>query len=75
MSLHKFYFDAATLARVHRWRYGQAIFNHLTQIRPDLAEIIRGTDKGPFYVENLHDPRWDRFVEFIETKWGREEPT
>lgn len=73
-SLHQFYFDAITLARKHQWRYGQAMFNHLESVRPDLAQHIRGTDTDPFYVERLSDPRWDRFVEFIESEWRKLAP-
>jgi hypothetical protein len=70
-SLHKFYFDAMLAARSSNGtlRYGQAIFNHLCEVRPDLAEKARGTDKDPFYVERLNDSRWDNFVAFIETEW------
>lgn len=69
VSLHQFYFDAMTRARVTRERYGQAMFNHLVRVRPDLAEQVRGTDKDPFYVERLSHPNWDPFVEFIEANW------
>ena len=69
ISLHKFYFDSWTLARNNRWRYGQAMFNNLVIVRPDLAEKVRGTDADPFYVERLNDPRWDRFVEIVEAEW------
>lgn len=72
VSLHKFYFDSITLARTHRWRYGQAMFNHLLDIRRDLAEQVRATDKDPFYVERLDHPNWDRFVAFIEENWFKE---
>lgn len=61
LSLHKFYFDAR--ARTHRERYGQAMFNHLFEVRRDLANEIRGTDNDPFYVEKLSHPNWDLFVE------------
>jgi hypothetical protein len=71
-SLHKFYFDSIMLARKHGWRYGQAMFNHLLEVRPDLAETVRGTDKDPFYVQELKDPKWDRFVEYIELNWYKE---
>ena len=68
MSLHKFYFDAITRARVKKERYGQAMFNHLFMVKPELAEKVRGTDMDPFYVETL-DSRWERFVAFIEKEW------
>jgi hypothetical protein len=69
LSLHKFYFDAISRARNTGERYGQAMFNHLWEVRPDLSEKVRGTDKDPFYVDRLYDPRWDAFVEFIESNW------
>ncbi len=70
LTLHKFYFDAATLARKNPgWRYGQAMFNHLCQVRPDLSEQVSCTDKDPFHVTKLSDPCWDRFVSFIESNW------
>ena len=68
LSLHKFYIDAIKRAR-NVERYGQAIFNHLWEVRPDLSEKVRRTDKDPFYIDTLHDPRWDAFVNFIETNW------
>lgn len=69
LSLHKFYFDAQMRARKTGERYGQAMFNHLYEVRPDLSEQIRATDADPFYVSELSDPRWDRFISFIEKNW------
>ncbi len=70
LSLHNFYFDS--MARAHRLlheRYGQAMFNHLQSVRPDLAERVRGTDKDPFSCKSPTDPRFDRFIDFIESEW------
>lgn len=72
MSLHKFYFDAQHRARGTGERYGQAMFNHLCDVRPDLSEQVRATDMDPFHVERLNDPRWDRFVTFLEANWNKE---
>jgi hypothetical protein len=71
ISLHQFYFDAMTrrIKSGGRERYGQAMFNHLCEIRPELAEAVHGTESDPFYAQDFTDPRWDRFVEFIETHW------
>ena len=69
MSLHKFYFDAQVRAHKTGERYGQAMFNHLCDVRPDLAERVRGTVNDPFYVERLNHPNWDRFVAYIEANW------
>jgi hypothetical protein len=70
MSLHQFYFDAQARARKTGERYGQAMFNHLYEVRPDLSEQVRGQDTDPFYVERLSQPRWDRFVTFLEANWN-----
>lgn len=32
-----------------RWRAGQAMFNVLHQLHPELANSIRGTENDPFY--------------------------
>jgi hypothetical protein len=69
MSLHKFYFDAQHRAASTRERYGQATFNLLSIRRPDLSEQVRSSDMDPFYVSELSDPRWDRFVAFLEANW------
>ena len=70
MSLHKFYFDAQHRARTKGERYGQAMFNHHLEVRPDLSEQVRAAVMDPFYVERLSDPRWDRFVAFVEANWN-----
>lgn len=69
MSLHKFYFDGITRARVTGERYCQAMFNHLAEVRPEMAELVRGSETDPFHCQGPTDPRWDRFVEFIEKNW------
>jgi len=43
------YVQAGMLARHKTWRAGQALFNALLRVRPDLAEEIRGTDLDPFH--------------------------
>lgn len=70
-TLSKFYMDGMTRARTNRERYGQACFNHLAEIRPDLSEQIRGTDKDPFRLLGPAQDfdRWDRFSSFIEQNW------
>jgi hypothetical protein len=69
ISLHKFYFDAISRTCRTGERYGQAMFNHLSEVRPELAEAVRGTEMDPFHVQRINDPRWDKFVEFIEMYW------
>lgn len=55
-SLHKFYFDGIVRARRTEGRYCQAMFNHLTEVRPELAEQIRGTNMDPFHASSPQDP-------------------
>ncbi len=49
-------------------RHGQAAFNHLFAVRPDLSEQVRGTPMDPFYRDSNH-PGWERFVVFLEKNW------
>jgi hypothetical protein len=69
VSLHKFYFDGILRARKTGERYCQAMFNHLCEVRPDLSEQVQGSIMDPFYAVSPQDPRWDKFVAFIETNW------
>lgn len=48
-------------------RYGQALFNLLSVVRPGLAEAIRATPLDPFYREEHEIPPelWTMLVE----KW------
>ena len=73
-SLHEFYRGGAGRAKASKERYCQAIFNHLSILRPDLSEQVRGTDIDPFYLQSPNGPKWDRFVEFIETRWYNSKP-
>lgn len=51
------------------WRYGQAAFNVLADVRPDLAEKIRGEDCDPFYLDRSTGEVWVRFREYIKRNW------
>ena len=52
------------------WRFGQAAFNVLAEVRPDLAEQVRGTQRDPFYARDASDPRLGRFAAFLAENWG-----
>lgn len=70
MSLHKFYFTMWSMLHKHReLRYGQAAFNLLVEVKPNLAEEVRGTNRDPFFVKSPQDERWDAFVDYIEENW------
>ena len=36
-----------------RWRKGQTVFNVLLDLRPDMAERIRGTELDPFHRDEV----------------------
>lgn len=74
-SLHDFYYSAQKIAALYGQRYGQALFNRLCEVRPELAEQVRATDMDPFYVTMPQDPRLLRFIEFIEANWNRGQVT
>jgi len=48
------YFDMvdSELLKHPNWRYGQALFNVLYALYPDLANELRGLDIDPFYMED-----------------------
>ena len=43
---------AAFYAETYGWREGQAAFNALHEVDPDLANEIRGTRLDPFYRDD-----------------------
>jgi hypothetical protein len=43
------YVCAGMLARNKEWRAGQALFNAISLVAPELANEIRGTELDPFY--------------------------
>lgn len=70
LSLHQFY-EGGIKRTIDRplERYCQAMFNHLQEVRPDLAkqvQAIEGVD--PFYADK-DSSCWNAFVWFIETHW------
>ena len=50
-------------------RYGQVLFNTLAQVRPDLAEEIRGSDIDPFYCYEYNTPRVIGAWTLIMDRW------
>lgn len=47
------------------WRYGQALFNALTYVRPDLSEQVRATPIDPFFrdLDNIDPALWAFLME------------
>ena len=59
------YTKKAVAARRPGLRWGQVMFNTLYEVRPDLAEQVRGTDIDPFY----DDARGLAFMAFVVGNW------
>jgi hypothetical protein len=73
MRLFEFFSQAEGKYLYDGQRWGQAHYNHLVEIRPDLARMIRGTNIDPFavkYNRGKGDPTWARFVQFLEDNWS-----
>lgn len=47
------------------WRIGQGAFNLLVRVRPDIAEMLRGSDFDPFHNDN----RLPLFYDFVMRNW------
>ncbi len=68
ITLHEFYTESIELTIVFPdWRYGQALFNNLLDVRPNLAEQVRGTTLDPFHKDSISE--MDDFFTFIEKNW------
>lgn len=69
MNIHELIVATDTHLRGGEQRMGQALFNALHDLSPELADLIRGTDVDPFY----NDDRILAFFTFIEENNQREE--
>ena len=75
MELHVYWKKVLEAHRSNpNWRYGQAAFNVLAEVRPDLSEQIRGetnpkNGKDPFYIQTTQCPNWLNFVQFLKENW------
>lgn len=47
------------------YRLGQAVYNRLNEVRPDIAKKLMGTDLDPYYEKAVTVPTW----EFIHQNW------
>lgn len=53
-------------------RFGQAACNVLYVMRPDLVELMRGTQNDPFYVvdeRRYYDECMVNFITFLTMNW------
>ena len=55
----------AHMMKAHGHRSGQALFNLLARIRPDISEMLRGSDMDPFH----RDERLPDFYDFVARHW------
>jgi len=70
MTLEEFYHQARLRQEETKERYGQALFNLLTVVRPFMAEEIRSTDKDPFYTDDKRGKeRLEAFHLFLAENW------
>lgn len=57
------------IQKYYKWRYGQALFNALLDVRPDLAEEIRGTPLDPFNKKAKKDVP-DELLVMLADRWS-----
>lgn len=65
MQLYQFYQDVSKRPE----RLGQAAFNLLSEVRPELANEIAGTDCDPYYAPDKSNTNWKNFANFLATSW------
>lgn len=66
MTLSDFYAGVAEYNKANpAQRHGQALFNYLWSVRPDLSEQIRSTELDPFY----EDKRLPETYEWLMDNW------
>jgi len=56
-------------AQYPEYHYGQAFFNVLHELRPDLAEKIRGTEIDPFNSHTSTEPEVAQAAQFVMENW------
>lgn len=70
MQLHEFYAAVTDYREKYpEQRAGQALFNVLHDVRPDISEAIRGTSMDPFHAPSTAHPSYTAAVRYIESKW------
>ena len=53
------------------WRWGQTLFNVLSESRPDLSKKVHGTELDTFYADHATKRREkiDGFLRFVRENW------
>lgn len=65
-----FLHEAKSRAKRTGERIGQAVFNHLYSVRPDIADKIRGTNFDPFPFDDEKHPRYIVCMVHIRKLWN-----
>lgn len=73
MTKEEFFTQVRKTASAYNWRIGQALFNVLFDVRPDISEAIRATGNDPFFSETVEDKRYQAALEVIEQMWDNGE--
>lgn len=62
------YLSRVAIAEIEHvdWREGQAYFNVLREIRPDLAAVVTGSSRDPYTL----DRNIGAFLEWLDGAWG-----
>jgi hypothetical protein len=47
------------------WKYGQTFINVLSSVRPDVAEVLRGTHHDPFHKDQVPPTT----VQMVKSLW------
>lgn len=50
------------------WRWGQTAFNTLWELRPEMAEFIRGSSIDPFYASS-QSLEMGKFWAWLDNNW------
>lgn len=75
MLLHQFYQGVRKRMKLYPTeRYGQAFYNHLYEVRKDLAIQIQNTDKDPFNVSDQAPGGISVAIHFVESHWNDTKP-
>ena len=57
-------------SKLHNLRKGQAIYNCMTMLRPDLARELNGTLADPYYDDERLPMFWETLESVFQMKWS-----
>lgn len=68
LRLNEFLGRVEKIEKYYKWRYGQALFNALVDLRPDIADEIRGTPLDPFEKKKKSDVPTELWA-LLDQRW------